>query len=667
MKARSLTLAVVLGLGLALTLLFVLGANTDQVEAAPALETQAQQTFTVTQVYGRGNLVVVALDRSTSINQETRNWQVTRTLEVANTVVPTGEMAVCIFGNGAVCSPFFTDTLKMQTWLNANTVPGNATDYCALCNLLGGASGLFAQRDPYNGAIRTLVFISDGCPSGNCSETQADQRMQQLREQDYVYIISVEANPSGGICPYLQQWSNVVVPYQAPLPPADEISALIPHPELHMNKFSSSYSVRAGQMVTYTLVVTNIGNVTDTYVVKDVLPISVTPSGVITWTTGSLAPGTVWTTTLTTTVDPAHPEGWMPNVFQIISTTWGLWGETVNNVWITPNFYTLTVATAGTGSGVVTPSVGIHNYNYNTVVNLEVAANTGSTFAGWSGDPDCADGSVTMNTNLSCTATFRQLRPADISTSGIFAIDVITQPGTITVTIRISNTGQLTGTVIMTAPIPSGATYVPNSVQGAYWNPKWGWIEWLGQIPGGTAKIITFTIAGDLQSDVYTHRAYLSLDGAFDRVLITKTHVRPPTPADLSTSTKMASKTVVYYPGEAIVYTITLHNIGGKTASNVVMTDAEPLGTWLAIDSITGGWWNSDYDVVEWIGSIPASGTITVTFVVTVPIIEPATITNRVQLWLDGNRLPDLTASTLVRYPPPPPKFYMYLPLISKR
>ena len=40
------------------------------------------------------------------------------------------------------------------------------------------------------------------------------------------------------------------------------------------------------------------------------------------------------------------------------------------------------------------------------VVQLVAAPGTFSSFAGWSGDPDCADGQVTLSSNVSCTATF---------------------------------------------------------------------------------------------------------------------------------------------------------------------------------------------------------------------------------------------------------------------
>lgn len=39
-------------------------------------------------------------------------------------------------------------------------------------------------------------------------------------------------------------------------------------------------------------------------------------------------------------------------------------------------------------------------------ITLTPVANTGNVFAGWTGDPDCSDGVVTLNGNLSCTALF---------------------------------------------------------------------------------------------------------------------------------------------------------------------------------------------------------------------------------------------------------------------
>jgi hypothetical protein len=80
---------------------------------------------------------------------------------------------------------------------------------------------------------------------------------------------------------------------------------------------------------------------------------------------------------------------------------------------------TLTVATSGNGSGTVTSVPGgidcgadcVEDYDDGTYVMLTPSPATGSSFTGWSGDPDCLDRAVTMITNLSCTAEFTLQAP----------------------------------------------------------------------------------------------------------------------------------------------------------------------------------------------------------------------------------------------------------------
>ena len=66
-----------------------------------------------------------------------------------------------------------------------------------------------------------------------------------------------------------------------------------------------------------------------------------------------------------------------------------------------------TTFTAGTGSGIVTPTVGVYTYTHGQLATLTASANTGSTFSGWSGDcsgtGNCA---VSMIANHMVTATF---------------------------------------------------------------------------------------------------------------------------------------------------------------------------------------------------------------------------------------------------------------------
>lgn len=94
-----------------------------------------------------------------------------------------------------------------------------------------------------------------------------------------------------------------------------------------------------------------------------------------------------------------------------------------------PNTYTLTINKAGTGSGTVTSNpAGINcggtcqaSFDDGTGVSLSAIADSGSTFAGWSGDPDCTDGSVTMDSDKTCTATFNTVGTAPSAPTGVAA------------------------------------------------------------------------------------------------------------------------------------------------------------------------------------------------------------------------------------------------------
>jgi thermitase len=113
--------------------------------------------------------------------------------------------------------------------------------------------------------------------------------------------------------------------------------------------------------------------------------------------------------------------------------------------------YTLTVTKSGNGSGTVTSNpVGINcgsdcseAYTSGTVVSIMASPSSGSTFSGWSGNADCSDGTVTMNANKNCTATFNLISP----------------PPPPSYTLTIAKTGNGSGTVTSN---PSGISCGPD-------------------------------------------------------------------------------------------------------------------------------------------------------------------------------------------------------------
>ena len=135
----------------------------------------------------------------------------------------------------------------------------------------------------------------------------------------------------------------------------------------------------------------------------------------------------------------------------------------------TSSTYALTVSTAGTGSGTVTSNpAGINcgsdcseDYASGTAVTLTATAASGSSFAGWTGDADCSDGSVTMSEARSCTATFNLAGPTSYALTAATA-----GSGTVTSTPAGINCGSdcsesyTSGTVVTLVATPaSGWTF----------------------------------------------------------------------------------------------------------------------------------------------------------------------------------------------------------------
>ncbi|MHA2657853.1 MAG: pectin acetylesterase-family hydrolase, partial [bacterium JZ-2024 1] len=135
--------------------------------------------------------------------------------------------------------------------------------------------------------------------------------------------------------------------------------------------------------------------------------------------------------------------------------------------------FTLTVNRSGTGNGTVTSSPsGIScgstcsaSFPFGSSVTLFITPDTGSSFAGWSGDPDCSDGQVTMDADETCTANFAP--EPDFSLSCNPSSLSATQGGTATSTCTVQSTGGFNSAVNLSCEnAPSGVTctFAPNPV-----------------------------------------------------------------------------------------------------------------------------------------------------------------------------------------------------------
>ena len=103
-----------------------------------------------------------------------------------------------------------------------------------------------------------------------------------------------------------------------------ETSRALVTPMLEVSKQADPSPVLSGALLTYTLLVTNTGNVTLTAIITDILPGHVSPTGVLTWMTVITAPGGVWTEAVVVTVETDY-EGPLTNVV-LVATDEGATG-----------------------------------------------------------------------------------------------------------------------------------------------------------------------------------------------------------------------------------------------------------------------------------------------------------------------------------------------------
>ncbi len=170
----------------------------------------------------------------------------------------------------------------------------------------------------------------------------------------------------------------------------------------------------------------------------------------------------------------------------------------VVTTWLsTATSYALTLNTAGTGTGTTT---GAGNYTSGTAVTLTASAAAGSVFVGWSGDADCTDGSVTVNSALTCTATF--------NLSGT--------PPPVTADVTLTGISNITGSTVLATGNATGAGI---GERGFYWwippttATHFGGSE-SGLIPEGYgAGSFSLTLTGLKPGNSYHVKAYVKVGG----------------------------------------------------------------------------------------------------------------------------------------------------------
>src|SRR5262245_48332752 len=378
---------------------------------------------------------------------------------------------------------------------------------------------------------------------------------------------------------------------------AFDTDTLVAAPDLVITKTDGLTQVVPGQLVTYTLVISNVGNQDATNViVTDTLPPNTTfisssrggtfANGVVSGNLGTIAAGASITITGTLRVNNPQPAG------------------------VTSITNTVTVADDGANGPDPTP-------NNNTAADTDVL-----------------------------------IAAPDLVITKDDGVDTA-QPGqTLTYTLTIRNVGNQNATgVTVTDTIPANTTF-DSASDGGTEGPTGVVTFNIGDLAAGATvtRTVTVVVANPLPAGtVITNTATVADNGA---------NGPDPTPGnntDTDTdSTGGAADLVVTkddgvttaQPDDTLTYTVTIRNVGAQDATGVIVTDTIPANT--TFDSASdNGTFDSATGVVTWtVGTIGAGASVTRTVTVKVNSTIPAgvnSITNSASAFADAATGPDPT------------------------
>ncbi|MBI3942059.1 MAG: DUF11 domain-containing protein [Chloroflexi bacterium] len=354
-----------------------------------------------------------------------------------------------------------------------------------------------------------------------------------------------------------------------------------PIPALRLTKAAPS-QVIAGQPLTYTLFITNTGEVQANHLVlTDTLPAGLT---------------FIWS-------DPAPDQVSEPDV-------WSL--------------------------GSLSPQA-------SKIISLTVSVPLGM---GKEGTPNLLTNRAVATADLaqpvSATVQTTLLTP-DLSSATITVDRSRVMPGEVlSYAILITNTGNLLSQAWLTDTLPAGLGFAGNlsaSAGSIVWDVNQGQLFWKGTIPAGDTVTLRFDALVDhqLRSGVMLYNTALLNDGLhppFELPLATTLIVAP----DLTRSGKYVDHAQAY-PGDVLSYTIILTNTG-LAAAQANLTDTLPAE--IEFQQISPGSpgnavWDGENSILYWQSGIPVNTSVALTYTARLRYGIPPDTVIRNQAWVtDG-------------------------------
>lgn len=220
------------------------------------------------------------------------------------------------------------------------------------------------------------------------------------------------------------------------------------------------------------------------------------------------------------------------------------------------------------------------------------------------------------NNTDSVTTTIGQEKSADISVTKTASSQSVAPGSRLTYTIVVANAGPSTAQgVTLTDVIPSELTRVQYSTNNGMTWTTWSSPYTIGNLGNGASRTILIrgtvklTALGQITNTARVSATTPDPNPNNNASTITTT-IATIQEARL-TVTQKANK-IAFYPGQEIVYTIAVTNQGPDIAENVTVIDTIPMGITEKLYSVNNGPWRV-WNGIYGIGNLNAGSTVTIT------------------------------------------------------